>query len=79
MRLSAISNVTSPRTSAMPPRMSMRSPAARGGDTGMPRNSTSAAMAIGIRNQNTAGQSQIAVSAPPISGPSIKPSAIIMV
>ena len=37
------------------------------------------ATAMGIRNQNTAGQSHAAVSAPPSSGPTIRPSDIIMV
>ena len=58
-RLSASSIVTRPRISAMPPTTSKRSPARCGGDTGRPRNSNNAATAMGIRNQNTAGQSQI--------------------
>ena len=79
MRLNAISIVTRPSASAMPPGMSNGSRAARGCDAGRPRNSNSATIAIGMRNQNTAGQSQVATSAPPSSGPSIRPSAIIMV
>ena len=78
-RLSASSIVTRPRISAMPPTTSKRSPARCGGDTGRPRNSSNAATAMGIRNQNTAGQSQMAVNAPPSSGPSINPNAIIIV
>ena len=58
MRLNAISIVTRPSASAMPPGMSKGSRAARGCDAGRPRNSSSAAIAIGMRNQNTAGQSQ---------------------
>jgi hypothetical protein len=78
-RFSASSIVTRPKISAMPPTTSKRSAARCGSDTGKPRNSNNAATAIGIRNQNTAGQSQIAVRAPPSSGPSINPSAIIIV
>ena len=79
MRLNAINIVTRLSASAMPPGISNPSRAARGCDAGRPCDSNSTTMAIGIRNQKTAGQSQSAASTPPISGPSVKPSAIIMV
>jgi hypothetical protein len=77
--LIAISMVTRPSANAMPLGMSKRSLVRRGGAAGRPRSSSSAAIATGIRNQNTAGQSQVAVKAPPSKGPSIQPNAIIIV